>query len=430
MANKLNESFYFENKLYKILIRESHQIFNEIIELENEVPRDLLSKVSLIQKSFKSLVKSWRHLHRTTKIQIDDCQKSVLHFKKHKEKRKSVNRKIILQRKSLQSAEKKITKKQRAAGKSLTKFTKAWKIELKDMKKMLKTQKSKESQIKENFDDFDLKLSCQSVLDNSGFFEENGPTIIIQDVSRISNVSAEFEMELKKLEQKISHDFQFFSEEQDVSRSGWKSEFDSQNESLALSPSQIKSAINILKKANLLNPSNQELLSHLTNIDNSQKLELALQLVNLKKILPTDSPIQIIRDSSSSSKEEQKVSLFSKFDSNKPNQNHEKFESHFKNNEKSDFHDSSSRGFFENGFSEAPEKQHELNLEQETLIENLYQNESKAPAKKGTFDYQSTGISSHSGFRSRITLKTVGSENSQKVLMTGTKTIEETFHDM
>ena len=260
---------------------------------------------------------------------------------------------------------------------------------------------------------------------------------------------------------------------------GWKSEFESEGEGesmiLQINPQEIKSAVNVLKKANLLNPKNGKLLSQLTELlkepNNSHNLELLVQLANINKRIvqapdissnipkekvrskveqDTKDPFNNALNFSQKLESSQSIMVEEKLLSSRHSENikHciEKASNNLKDVEWEDL--INVPDFIQNlKFDETElvnekfvpehnESRDENPMPKEYLKERGHYspNEIKAsPAKKGTqaiYDYQSTGISSQSGLRSRITLKTVGSDNSLKVFTPGSKSIEESFKYM
>ena len=308
--------------------------------------------------------------------------------------------------------------------------------------------------------------------------EINEPSIIIAHSSHSSNDSLEFEKcmaELDKLRPSITDNQENIS----INKSfgGWKSEFESDNENesiLPINPEEIKSAISILKKANLLNSQNRNLLGKLSDVvlnpENSHNFELLFQLLNLENkskhspsvsihkpplgtnkykliqddlacttpkggfkipedidmgrtILSSENPITARHD-------EIQDNLSESLENSTQNLNDVQLEDllnvyNMKFDNTDLVIDKPVLSNCENHDS-MPNRKNFFNE-----LENFSNSGVKAsPVKKniqGTLEYLSTGISSQGGLRSRITLKTVGSEYSQKVFTPGSKGIEESF---
>lgn len=454
MSNNHNESEIQEKSLYNDLIQESKQILTDLKILQQDPilqNTQGINQIRQIKSSFNNLLKNWKSLRSSIfhHMSSNASHLTVLR-KKNQQFRISSEKKLIKNRRSIEVAEKKIKHKQRLAGKSLTKISKAWKSDLNNMEKMISTQIYRKYKIEESIEDYDSRLSCESLLESGNFMkwieedEEVGPSldkIVINDVSEILNYSAEFSKEMKIIDKKRKENLLF--ENSDVSKSGWKSEFDSENESFAsVSPGDIRSAIQVLKKANLLAPGNQDVLNQITSMfkgpENTNNVELFLQLLRLRK----DSKEKLIESQEMSKDFEvgktENSKIFPGFVQNESiiSEEHRNFELNSINEEKMNFPESIGLSFYEHdmkfasGMVEEKPTQENLPLKQATLIDELYQNRHKAQVKKNTLDYQSTGISSQTGLRSRVTLKTVGSENSQRVLTHGDKTIEEHFGEI
>lgn len=107
-----------------------------------------------------------------------------------------------------------------------------------------------------------------------------------EEVSEIENVSVEFEKVMKEIEAiRPIEDYENAGISIEKSIGGWKSEFDSECDSNIHNASEIKNAISILYKANLLKPAARSILKKITDIvkkpGNSANLALFLQLVDL-----------------------------------------------------------------------------------------------------------------------------------------------------
>ena len=284
---------------------------------------------------------------------------------------------------------------------------------------------------------------------------------------------------------------------------GWKSEFDSETESFSNNPNEIKHAINILKKANLLNTKGGNLIDKLTGLmrspGNTQKIELLLQLHDLQNhprqritrnlnkppllfqgvkksgelaatpkaafvlseeaefgrtILSSENPLSARNgdegfDNILLELRGQREEGLEGHEGLEGLEGHEGQEenseiNHMAENELNDvqLEDLLNIPFIfpelktASGVIENPVEEREEIEERQDYLSSLgvlSPSEVKipSPAKKqlSGFDYQSTGISSQSGLRSRITLKTGGSEASQKVFTPGSKG-EESFKYM
>lgn len=450
MSNNLNESQISDRSRYAELLQQSKQILSDLQDLHQDpiIHSTVLNlNLTQIELSFKNQIKTWKSLRSTIFTNISSFSTQLANIrKKNQQFRISSEKKLNKNRRSIEIEEKKIKLKQRLAGKSLTKISKVWKSDLRNMKKMISTQIVRKSRIEESIEEFDSKLSCESFISSAGmskWVEDEGPSldkILVNDVSEMHNYSAEFSMEMRKIEKKKNENQ--FLEGSEVSRSGWKSEFDSENENESfgsVSPGDIRSAIQVLKKANLLAPGNQEVLNQITSLlrdpGNSNNLELFLQLLRLRKDTQ-DKPCNSHESSKNILEKDLKDSKNFSNSGSSLIKERRNFALNSVNEQKINFPDSIGLSFYEHdmkfasGVVEEKPTRDNIPLEQATLIDNFYQNRHKIPVKKSTLDYQSTGVSSQTGLRSRVTLKTVGSENSQRVLTHGDKTIEEDFEEI
>jgi len=454
MSNNLSESQISDRSRYTQLLKQSKQIVSDLHDLHQDpIFRSGIPNVNLtkIECSFEKQIKSWKSLRSTIFTNISSFSTQLMNIrKKNQQFRISSEKKLNKNRRSIEIEEKKIKLNQRLAGKSLTKISKVWRSDLKNMKKMISTQIVSRYRIEESIEEFDSKLSCQSLLSSASlnkWDEDEGPSldkILINDASEMVNYSAEFSIEMRKIDKNKKKNK--FLEGSEVSRSGWKSEFDSENdheherESFgSVSPLDVRSAIQVLKKANLLNPGNQEVLNQITSLlrdpENSNNLELFLQLLRLRKD-KHDKSCSSHKSSKDIMENDLKESKNYSHSGSSLIQERRNFALNSMNEEKINFPDSIGLSFYEHdmkfasGVVEEKPTRDNIPLEQATLIDNFYENRHKIPVKKSTLDYQSTGVSSQTGLRSRVTLKTVGSESSQRVLTHSDKTIEEDYEEI
>ena len=263
----------------------------------------------------------------------------------------------------------------------------------------------------------------------------------------------------------------------DKSFGGWESEYESEAACTSgVNAEESKSAISILQKANLLDPHSGNILGKLSeavlNPDSSQNIELLLQLLNMQgksgcsprlsihKPNLSTSKYRRLRDDLACTTPKSRFILPEDFDMGRTILSSEnpitaRHDENFENYE----HSGGFEGFenshnFNNykGFENCENYENVENMERDRDIENIselsnstknlrkeflreFENLSPSGAKagpakriiQGTSDYQSTGISSQTGLRSRITLKTAGSEFSQKIYTPGSKGIGDSF---
>lgn len=103
------------------------------------------------------------------------------------------------------------------------------------------------------------------------------------------NDSLEFEKLMQDIEKERASNQNPNSISMEKTMGGWKSEYESENESISfnLNADEIKKALEILKKARLLNAGNNQFLLKLAEMirdpENSSNVELMLQLINIER---------------------------------------------------------------------------------------------------------------------------------------------------
>ena len=415
------------------------------------------------------------------------------------------------QKAKILNKEKAVNKTQESINESLGKIKQLWVANLKTMKTGIRKQVVLKDHIHLQVKKFDEEMTSEvasktldkELISHQSAFEihESCPNLSVISAKSVhrSNSSIEFEQ--------CMAEFDMFRQQPtngnisiEKSFGGWKSEYESETESFVNNPNEIKHAINILKKANLLNTKGGNLIDKLTGLmkspGNTQKIELLLQLHDLqnhsrqrisrnvkkppllfpgvkksgelgatpkaafvfseeaelvKTILSSENPLSARNgdeglDHILLELRGQREEGHEENEENEENEEHEEIErfNHMAENELNDvqLEDLLNIPFIfpelktASGVIENPvEERQEIEERQDYLscLSVLSPSEVKipSPAKKqlSGFDYQSTGISSQSGLRSRITLKTGGSEASQKVFTPGSKG-EESFKYM
>jgi hypothetical protein len=297
------------------LLQENQNIIQEIFELKSEVPgKNLL--LSQILSTFRSLEHKWLELVETsekTQKSLKDrhsrTESSMIHFKQ-------VQLKQQLRLTRCTSKELQLKNMHETVASHLKVFPKLWSQNLqklkqkstswrftpfasptydqefdflknsrilkdsgqvnltREFKKVKKNEKSSENfQEVQKKSPFQLKIIEDSK--NTSKFSEKIADNTLQDDS------AEFE----KVMQEISENKANFSGFEE--KSGWKSELESENDSQNIS--EIKNAISVLFKANLLLPEKRNMLDKITelvqNPEESEKLVLYLQLLSINQSL-------------------------------------------------------------------------------------------------------------------------------------------------
>ncbi|OMJ71691.1 hypothetical protein SteCoe_30021 [Stentor coeruleus] len=488
MEYKINENHSFNQNTYEILMEETSEASSKITELCLEISgTPEYKKLLSIEEQFNSIMHSW----------IDLSESLVKQIAKHKKHSKEIiiknqryraisDEKILKQKRRLREKESSIKSKQRYINKSLTKIRKLWKGNLKDMECKILEHKTRKPELNEKIDNIKNQIINEIVKEPDLSFIERQKKLAITEGINITRNQASIEPSLifsEHSEEQINESYAFeeLMKEIDAQKGpskrnqsnisieksfgGWKSEYDSENDSiLPVNPAEIKKAIEVLKKANLLNPQNGGVLHKLTDLikdpDNSERLELILQLINFhskpsqdtvnsldikpvkeKKlsspnlieckdfIISTESPLS----SQNSTKLLTHPEVLREHELNDNFQSEKLDHTHIEESIEIPFFDVDMRFATSESANKPPRLSEDNHGQQELLsLDNYSPTEIKAsPVKKQTtLDYQSTGISSQTGFRSRITLKTVGSEFSQKVFTPSSKSIEEAFKDM
>ena len=485
MAIKINENHDADRRIFRLLRKEEEQVSREIEQFLAEIPPSLLKELPTnISQKFNSVMQEWKGLRRSLRKEIKKCRLiGARAVDRSRQFRAQSEEKVLRKQHELSIKVKRIRSKQSRLGKSFTEISYLWEDSLVEMEKKLSTQKVKISSIEKSISKFDQqfveeingtlqstflekqrKLLEKSPLDAEPIVpskanEQIEPRVNISLASIHSYTeTSELERLMREVDKNRSPRRQpsdNFSIEK--SHGGWKSEYESEGESIMqISPHEIRSAIEILKKANLLSSQNRNLLGRLADVmknpENSQGLEFIMQLANLNRnlvespanarIFPQDflsmnsnqaeSPTVVLQGLQNPEPVELEESFSDIIEGSSQNLkdfhwedllNVPDFEADIKYNTSELVND---KPVIENNVSHDP-----CPMPKEFLQEFDYRSEARvSPQRKQASDYQSTGISSQTGLRSRITLKTAGSENSQKVFTPGSKGIEEAFRDM
>ena len=507
-----NENMNQDKNLYNKLSKESFQISSELSKFLKKVPEKLIrNKIQTIQDKFNDMCDSWKTVSLTLqdeiKLSIDRSIKISKTFERVRTRSARSERKIQIQQEEIQNKENQMIKIHENIGKKLSNIKQLWGENLNDMKTSLKNQKGKKNEIginigkldKELYEDLaeilNLALSerprksfdKELISHESAFSYITDPPESKENIKIFSmrsdhqnNSSLEFEECMAEMENQRPAVDNLANISIEKSIGGWKSEYESEGESFALiNPNDIKHAINILKKANLLNSKGGNALDRLTNLlkspDNTHKIELLLQLMNLqnkprhnisqnsqkpplkipklKKIREDDrditpKPIFLFGEETEFNK-----TIVSSENPLSARQQEEPFDNILDELRNASFElkdvkleDLLKIPYFVQDFkfessdlitqeNEEANSYRVLSSKPKQYLSSLSvldptQVKLPSPVKKRTnaaFDCQSTGISSQSGLRSRITLKTAGSETSQKIFTPGSKGIDESF---
>lgn len=485
----------------KPLVKESSEIFQIFSEILSELStRRSISILSSAQKSYKEMHNSYFSLAKTLTSNAQQFRvKSSELSKQCKNIRRSSSKMLSKQKAKIINKEKAINKTQESINESLGKIKQLWAANLKTMKSEIEKQVILKDSIQLQVKKFDEEMTSEvagktmdkELISHQSAFEmqescHNLSVITAKSVHR-SNSSIEFEQ--------CMAEFDMFRQQPtngnisiEKSFGGWKSEYESETESFIHNPNEIKNAINILKKANLLNTKGGNLIDKLTGLmkspGNTQKIELLLQLHDLqnpsRQLLTKNSkkpPLLVpsIKRSVEMAATPKAAFVFTEdvdlaktilssenplsarhgdegFDNILMELRGEGFNEAvcgFHNNSENELNDVQLEDLLKIPFmfpelktasgvinNPVEERQEEIEERHDYLsclsVLSPSENKIPSPAKKqlSGFDYQSTGISSQSGLRSRITLKTGGSEASQKVFTPGSKGVEESFKYM
>lgn len=459
---------------------EIFQGFSEILgELSDLHSISVLSKA---QKSFNSLQKSYSGLAHNLTKKISHLRGASTTLSENCSKiRRSSQRIISNHKKRIQLKENLAKKTQQSINYSLNTLKNLWGQNLETMKNSLKKQEILRNNIKIRAQklskDMSQELSTKTLekelISHESAFEVFSASNELKNISVISgksghnsNSSIEFEKCMAELDESRQQP-ENCNISIEKSFGGWKSEYESDNESFISNPNEIKQAINVLKKANLLSSKSGNLLDKLTGLikspGNTQKIELLLQLHNIQIKQKNNSmkksqkpPLELhkrLKNTDLAATPKAAFILTGDLDLAKTILSSENplsarqredcleyiSEEISKSSELKDvqLEDLLNIPFIipdlkmASGVITDPVEVNKDPKDYLSYLSVLSPSEAKipSPAKKQSivFDCQSTGISCQSGLRSRITLKTGGSENSQKVFTPGSRGVEESF---
>lgn len=522
MKSRANTNLY--QKSSAILKSECYSIINTFSSLLKEISDpSLQKKISSAKGKFSTISTSWGTLSDNLTKEIHSLTEKSSKISRSCARIKSKSKKILSShQKEIEFKENLSQKSQKNVIKIFENMQKHWTKSLKSMKKSYKSQEILKNHIKGNINKIDQEIS-QELSDVLSFtyVDKQGKTIDKELISHESaflcisepaetnmaqnfhsvhsehpsNYSIEFEKCMEEIELGRAPQENPVNVSIDKSFGGWKSEYESDGDSFAaqVNPNEIKNAIKILKKANLLNSKEDNMLDRLSNLlkssGNTHKIELLLQLYNLqnKPKFPSAQNSQkppLIALKGKKPKDEDLAvtpkacfifpddielnkTILSSENPLSARQRDESFDD-WVEGQKGPGLDGICEDMAEEVNSSLQEMQEMQGLEDfldvrledllkipyfvpdmKTVTGDLAQVKEvqdvlnsakdplssfsvlspsgvklKSPVKKQTskgFDCQSTGISSQSGLRSRITLKTGGSENSQKLFTPGSR---------
>lgn len=267
------------------LIQENKEIIQEICEIKALLKDP--TQIGIMNKclfNFRNLSNQWQDfVHsseascRITRERNSKTQSKILTYKK-------IIQKNNIKLKKINSQEKEIIYKQEQITSQLSTFPKLWKNNLRKLKRKSMSWRVTPFASPQ----YDQEFSFMNTKREPVKDEEN------------INYSVEFEKIMQEIEanrQETVYDPDKFSIEKSVG--GWKSELESECENSSIhNVSEIKKAISILHKANLLKPESRKILTKITDIvknpENSNNLVLFLQLLNINNsLIPSfaDKPI-------------------------------------------------------------------------------------------------------------------------------------------
>ena len=511
MNMKINEKPPTDQKRCSRLTKEAQQILTEITKISSSIS-DISTSNQLIdiQKSIATMYESWGDLSASLEGNlrglVDKSNKISIFSKNY---RARSEKKLLKLREEVEKKQKNLSLTKKYAGRSLNRFNSQWGQDLNAMKKSLKYQRNKKDEINENISHLEkrsidvlhdaltsaiprksrISIEKDLISHESAFSHLSDQPEIINFIDNCSvnseppsNYSIEFDKCMDEIQRRNPPAENLSNISIDKSMGGWKSEYESEADSFVaqVNPSEIKRAISILRKANLLNSKCNflgKIGTLLKSSENSHQIGLLLQLLDLqskpKSSQPQHSqklkkpPLQIPRlkrpreaDPDLTPKANFFVSDEIEFNktilsSENPlsarqrdeNLNHlfEDPTASPKGMQDVQLEDLLNIPYFVHdlkfGSGELLEQDQSEDNESRVLFsepKEYYQclsilnpSEAKLPRpirkQNNAYDGQSTGISSHSGLRSRIILKTAGSEASQKVLTNGSRATDDSF---
>ena len=241
------------------LLQENEEIISEIFELKSLLPSANQPELTAALLNFRKLTSSWLsfiHSCESEKTSLKDrhshTQSTIAEYKK-------LQLKTQIKLSRFRSREKKVQKIQEKVASHLTVFPQLWNKNL---------QRLKRKSVSWRFTPFASPTYDQE-------FE------FLQD----SKVEPDYSVEFERVMHEISVNKGNCSNVSE--KSGWNSGLESVNESQNIS--EIKKAISVLQKANLLKPESQGVLKELTELvkgpEKNDRLVLYLQLLSINNSL-------------------------------------------------------------------------------------------------------------------------------------------------
>lgn len=238
-----------------LLLQENEDIISEFFELKSLLPLSSQPQLSATLANFRKLSSNWLSLIQTCESEQKTLKDRHSHTQSTIAEYKKLQLKTQLRLNRYASKEQKVKKVQEKVATHLTIFPKLWNKNL---------QRLKRKSISWRFTPFTSPTYDQEF----EFLQE-------------SKIEPDYSVEFEKVMHEISLNKKNVS--QISEKSGWNSYLESENDSQDMS--EIKNAISVLQKANLLKPENQSVLTKITqlikNPEKSDKLVLYLQLLSI-----------------------------------------------------------------------------------------------------------------------------------------------------
>jgi hypothetical protein len=255
------------------LVSENIQILEEIKLISNSLQDP--SQVEIMNKcllKFSNLAQDWSSLSNTSESKSKTLEKTTSKVLNSIASYQKIAKNNKLKMKLVQTKEKEILLRETQVASQLSIFPKLWKRNLHKLKR-----KSMGWRV--------TPYACPSYDKEFSFL--NSFVAEKHTEEEIENVSLEFEKVMQEIELAKEDNYNPDKISIDKSFGGWKSELESEQDSHSHDVSEIKYAISVLQKANLLKPEKRPILSKISQIfknpENSANLALLLQLISFNQ---------------------------------------------------------------------------------------------------------------------------------------------------
>ena len=270
----MSNFFIFDE--YESLSMKYSEFSTSLKTLSSTLPPLSSSTVLNLQTLFQSLQdQSDRFFNNLINAHLYESNKSA-HLSKKLLKSKTRAIKYLTLQREMNHKQLKIKSKNRSLTSSLNKLQKIWKGEVRDLESSLQKQKRNHSKLSTEYQ------HSLNVIEKEITRALDLP--IPGDLERSMNTSREFDelMQNLSLGQEFGMDNSRISMEKNMG--GWASEYDSDKESRGTDNEDVKQAIKILMKANLIGEENSlhKLGELLGENQGAENLELLIQLIDIQ----------------------------------------------------------------------------------------------------------------------------------------------------